>query len=53
MGYRARCMELQFDLWHLAFVYLVTHNAPPNFEVLSEVRLTIEPQRADIILLRR
>jgi hypothetical protein len=46
-------MELQRDLWHLAFVYLVTHNAPPNFEVLSEVRLNIEPQRADMILLRR
>lgn len=46
-------MELPFDLWHLAFVYLVTHSAPPNFEVLSEVRLTIEPHRADMLLLRR
>lgn len=46
-------MELPFDLWHLAFVYLVTQRAPPNFEVLSEVRLTIEPQRADMLLLRR
>jgi len=27
--------------------------APPTFEVQSQVRLTIEPQRADMILLRR
>lgn len=46
-------MELRFDLWHLAFVSLIEHRAPPNFEVLSEVRLTIEPQRADMMLLRR
>jgi hypothetical protein len=46
-------VELRFDLWHLAFVSLVAGRAPPNFEVLSEVRLTIEPQRADILLLRR
>ena len=38
-------MDLPFDLWHLAFVTLVQHRAPPNFEVQSEVRLTIEPQR--------
>ena len=46
-------MELPFDLWHLAFVNLIQRRAPPNFEVQSEVRLTIEPQRADILLLRR
>jgi hypothetical protein len=46
-------VELPYDLWHLAFVYMVTHGAPPNFDVLSEVRLAIEPQRADMILLRR
>jgi hypothetical protein len=46
-------VELPFDLWHLAFVNLIQHRAPPNFEVQSEVRLTIEPQRADILLLRR
>ncbi|HRI63144.1 MAG TPA: hypothetical protein PK156_02875 [Polyangium sp.] len=46
-------MEVRFDLWHLAFVYLVTRNAPPNFIVESEVRLSIEPQRADMILLYR
>ncbi len=46
-------MEPPFDLWHLAFVNLIQHRAPPNFEVQSEVRLTIEPQRADMLLLRR
>ena len=46
-------MDLPFDLWHLAFVNLIQHRAPPNFEVQSEVRLTIEPQRADMLLLRR
>jgi hypothetical protein len=42
-----------FDLWHLAFVNLIQLRAPPNFDVQSEVRLTIEPQRADMLLLRR
>jgi hypothetical protein len=46
-------VELPFDLWHLAFVNLIQRRAPPSFEVQSEVRLTIEPQRADILLLRR
>ncbi len=46
-------MDLPFDLWHLAFVTLIQCRAPPNFEVRSEVRLTIEPQRADMLLLRR
>jgi hypothetical protein len=46
-------VELPFDLWHLAFVNLIQRCAPPNFEVQSEVRLTIEPQRADMVLLRR
>jgi hypothetical protein len=46
-------VDLPFDLWHLAFVNLIQLRAPPNFEVQSEVRLTIEPQRADMLLLRR
>jgi len=46
-------VDLHFDLWHLAFVNLIQGRAPPNFEVQSEVRLTIEPQRADMLLLRR
>ncbi len=40
-------------LWHLAFAQLVTSRAPACFEVQSEVRLSIEPARADILLLRR
>ena len=45
--------KLTYDLWHLSFVNLVQQRAPPNFEVQSEVRLSLEPQRADILLLRR
>jgi hypothetical protein len=40
-------VELPFDLWHLAFVNLIQRRAPPNFEVQSEVRLTIEPPERD------
>lgn len=46
-------MELVYDLWHLAFANLIEQRAPPNIEVQSEVRLTIEPQRADLLLIRR
>lgn len=46
-------VELLVDLWHLAFANLIQLRAPPNFEVRSEVRLNIEPQRADLLLLRR
>jgi hypothetical protein len=45
--------KITHDLWHLAFVNLIQQRAPPNFEVQSEVRLSLEPQRADILLLRR
>ena len=45
--------KLTYDLWHLSFVNLVQQRAPPNFAVQSEVRLSLEPQRADILLLRR
>lgn len=46
-------MDLPFDFWHLAFANLIQARAPSSFEVQSEVRLTIEPQRADMLLLRR
>lgn len=46
-------MEIVFDLWHLAFANLVQERAPPSFIVESEVRLSIEPQRADLLLIRR
>jgi hypothetical protein len=50
---RLRAVELIVDLWHLAFANLIQRFAPPSFEVQTEVRLTIEPQRADMLLLRR
>jgi hypothetical protein len=46
-------VDLPFDFWHLAFANLIQRGAPPNFEVQSEVRLSLEPQRADMLLLRR
>jgi hypothetical protein len=46
-------MELTYDLWHMGFTSLVQQRAPPAFEVQSEMRLSIEPQRADLLLLRR
>jgi hypothetical protein len=46
-------VEPVYDLWHLAFANLVEQRAPPDVSVLSEVRLTIEPLRADLLLLRR
>jgi hypothetical protein len=46
-------VEPRIDLWHLAFANLIQHRAPPSFEVQTEVRLNIEPQRADMLLLRR
>ena len=42
-----------YDLWHLGFANLIQQRAPPNIEVRSEVRLSLEPQRADLLLLRR
>ena len=41
------------DLWHLAFADLVSRRGPSSFELLLEFLLTLEPQRADMILLRR
>ncbi len=46
-------MDVRYDLWHLAFANLIQHRAPPGFDIQTEVRLTIEPQRADMLLLRR
>ncbi len=46
-------MEIVYDLWHLAFANLIEERAPPNVSVQSEVRLTIEPLRADLLLIRR
>jgi len=46
-------MDVRYDLWHLAFANLIQDRAPPGFDIQTEVRLTIEPQRADMLLLRR
>lgn len=46
-------MDVRYDLWHLAFANLIQNRAPPGFDIQTEVRLTIEPQRADMLLLRR
>ena len=39
--------------WHVMFVALLEERAPPGVDVRSEVPLTNEPQRADLLLLRR
>lgn len=39
--------------WHVAFAALIAERAPPGIEVRTEVQLTSEPQRADLLLLRR
>jgi hypothetical protein len=39
--------------WHVAFAALIAERAPPGIEVRAEVQLTSEPQRADLLLLRR
>ena len=41
------------DLWHLGFARLIRQRAPPGFLVRAEVPLSDEPQRADLILIRR
>jgi len=46
-------MEPARTAWHLGIVDLITQRAPPGIEVRSEVQLSVEPQRADLLLLRR
>jgi hypothetical protein len=46
-------VDLPFDFWHLAFANLIQNRSPPDFEIQSEVRLSLEPQRADMLLVRR
>jgi hypothetical protein len=41
------------DLWHLGFARLIRQRAPPGFLVRPEVPLSDEPQRADLLLIRR
>ena len=38
--------------WHPLFAALVKERAPPGVEVTPEYQLTIEPQRADLLVIR-
>jgi len=38
--------------WHVLFAAMITERAPPGFEIMSEHRLTLEPQRADFLFKR-
>lgn len=40
-------------LWHRMFANLLIERAPSGFEVRAEVQLSPEPQRADLLLVRR
>jgi hypothetical protein len=46
-------MDMRWNPWHLAFANLLQDCAPPGFDIQTDVQLTTEPQRADMILLRR
>jgi len=39
--------------WYVLFVALLKERAPPGFEVRAEVPVSNEPQRVDVLLLRR
>ncbi len=39
--------------WHVVFAALVKERAPPDVEVRAEVQLGAEPQRVDLLLLRK
>jgi hypothetical protein len=39
--------------WHILFAALLEERAPPGFELRTEVPLSLEPQRADLLVLRR
>ncbi|WP_437338875.1 hypothetical protein [Sorangium sp. So ce394] len=41
------------NLWHLGFANLVRARGPSNVAVQLDVPLTVEPQRADVLLLRK
>ncbi|WP_438020611.1 hypothetical protein WMF18_16705 [Sorangium sp. So ce315] len=41
------------NLWHLGFVNLVRARAPANISIHPEAPLAVEPQRADMVLLRK
>ena len=39
--------------WHVVFSALIKERAPPGVDVIPELVLTSEPQKADLLLLRR
>ena len=39
--------------WHPIFAALIKERAPPGIDVIPELMLTVQPQKADILLLRR
>jgi hypothetical protein len=39
--------------WHVYFAIFLKENAPPDIQVKFEIILTTEPQRGDLLLLRR
>lgn len=41
------------NLWHLCFAKLLRDYGPSNFEIQTEIPLSVEPQEADVLLLRR
>ncbi len=45
-------MGITRTVWHVLLNALLNQRAPPRFEVRSEVQLSIEPLRADYLLLR-
>jgi len=45
-------MSDQRTAWHVLFAAMLTERAPSSFQITSEYRLTLEPQRADLLIER-
>ena len=41
------------NLWHESFYACVAERAPPGFDILTEVSLSRQPRRVDLLVLRR
>src|SRR5687767_8252691 len=56
---RARMVRRRPDVaahrtaWHPPFAALLIERAPPNVDVEAEVVLTLEPQKADLLIIHR
>jgi len=53
MGSRSKEQRARRTGWHPGFAQLAIERRPGNFEVLSEVQLSQDPRRADLLLVRR